>query len=808
VRPPFLQAVETRVLLSDGAKGTGLLARGLPAGHLADAWNLERPDAVRALHGEYVAAGSDVLITNSFRANRAALAAHPDLADRVHEINRAAAANARAAAGDDRWVGGSLSMTGRLLRPHGDLDFDAARAIFREQAEGLVAGGVDFLQLETMGDLLEVKAAVQGIREATALPIVALMTFDESLRTLTGSPPEVVAVTLEALGVDLVGANCSLGPDGILRVLAAMREVATLPLVAQPNAGLPQDEGGRLVYPATPADMAGFVDRYVDLGCRLVGGCCGTTPAHLAAMAAVVRRRQEPRPVGAGEARPVRLASRHAVVACGAGHGPVVVGERINPTGRAAFAAALRAGRVEVVAEAARAQAAAGAAALDVNVGVPDADEPALMAAAVLAATQAAPGLPLCLDSPRPEALEAGLKVAPGRPLLNSVSGEAARLEPVLALARRYGAAVICLCVDDDGIPATAEQRVAVAERVLARALAHGLRREDLLVDPLTLTVAADPERSRETLRAIRLVQERLGLACILGISNVSFGLPAREAVTAAFAALAVAAGVDVVIANPGATAVVQSIDAARLLSGRDPGARAWLARHGGRAPAGAAPTAAPPAPAADPAAALAAALGAAVIDGVGREALPLVERALAAGWAPLEVLARGLIPGMAEVGRRFKAGSIFLPQVLMSAETMQAAFARLRDALGPGLQPGPRVALATVEGDVHDIGKNIVATVLESHGYQVEDLGKNVPAAAIVARVARGDVAALGLSALMTTTMPRMGEITSALRAAGSAVPVLVGGAVVSAAYAEKIGARHCADALAAVDVLGRELA
>jgi 5-methyltetrahydrofolate--homocysteine methyltransferase len=810
VRPPFLQALETRVLLADGAKGTGLIARGLAPGHLADAWNLERPDAVRDLHGEYVAAGSDVLITNSFRANRAALAAHPDLAGRVLEINRAAAANARAAAGEERWVGGSISMTGRLLQPHGDLGFDEARAIFREQAEGLAAGGVDFLQLETMGDLLEVKAAVLGIREATRLPIVALMTFDESLRTLTGSPPEVVAVTLEALRVELIGANCSLGPDGILRVLAAMREVAELPFVAQPNAGLPRDEGGRLTWPASPADMAGYVDRYVDLGCRVIGGCCGTTPAHLQAMAAAVHRRQGPRPVSAGGARPVRLASRHAVVTCGAGRGPVLIGERINPTGKPAFAAALRAGSFEVVTEAARTQAAAGAAALDVNVGVPDADEPALMAAAVLAATRAAPQLPLCLDSPHPQALEAGLKVAPGRPLLNSVSAEKSRLEPLLDLARRYGAAVICLCVDDDGIPPTAEGRLAVAERVLARALEKGLRREDVLVDPLTLTVAADPARSRETLRAIRLVKERLGLGCILGVSNVSFGLPAREAVTAAFAAMAIGNGLEAVIANPGAPAVAQAIAAARLLVGNDPGARAWLARHAaapGKAAAPAAGTRAPQDAGLEPDA-LRAALQAAVIDGMGAEAVPLVERALQAGWAPLEVLNRGLMPGMAEVGKRFKEGDFFLPQVLMAAETMQAAFGRLRDALGAAATRRGRIALATVEGDVHDIGKNIVGTVLESHGYEIEDLGKNVPADAIVARVAAGGLHALGLSALMTTTMPRMGEVMERLRAAGHAIPVLVGGAVVSAAYAEKIGARHCADALAAVAVLGQLLA
>jgi 5-methyltetrahydrofolate--homocysteine methyltransferase len=800
VRASFREVIESRVLLSDGAKGTGLVARGLPPGASPDGWNLEQPEAVVALHRDYVAAGSDVVITNSFRANRAALAEYPALADQVEAINRAAARNARAAAGPTRWVGGSMSMTGRLLAPYGDLAFTAARDLFREQAAGLAAGGVDFFHLETMGDLLEVKAAVAGIRAVSDLPIVAMMTFDESLRTLTGSPPEVVAVTLGALEVDLIGANCSLGPDGILRVLAAMREVSDRPFCAQPNAGLPRVRDGRTEYPATPAELARYVDGYLDLGCRLVGGCCGTTPAHLAAMAAVVRRRQGPRPAGGAGAAPLRLASRHEVVAVGAGRGPVLVGERINPTGRTELAAALRGGDFAAVAAVARAQEAAGAQVLDVNVGLPDADEAALMVGAVLAATRAAPGRPLCLDSPSPRALEAGLQVAPGRPLLNSVSGEAARLDPILALARRYGAAVICLCVDDEGIPDTAAGRVAVAERVLARALAQGLRREDVLVDALTLTVAADPTRCRETLGAIRLVKERLGLPCVLGVSNVSYGLPGRGAVTAAFTAMAVAAGVDAVIANPASAAVGDALFAASLLAGRDPGARGWLARHA--AAAGPAPAPAPGAVAPAPLD-LAAELRAAVVDGVGAAAVAVVERALAAGWAPLAVLEEGLLPGMAEVGRRFQDGRFFLPQVLLAAETMQGAFGRLRAVLGGAAAAGPRVALATVEGDVHDIGKNIVATILESHGYTVEDLGKNVPAATIVARARRGDLAAVGLSALMTTTLPRMGEVVAALRAADCALPVLVGGAVVTAAHATRLGAHYCPDAMAAVAAL-----
>ncbi|HEY3352702.1 MAG TPA: homocysteine S-methyltransferase family protein [Polyangia bacterium] len=803
MRPPFREVIERRVLLSDGAKGTGLHARGLAPGELPDGWNLTHADAVVALHREYVAAGSAVLITNSFRANRAALAGEPTLAGQVHAINRAAAANARAAGGAAGYVGGSIAMTGQLLEPLGPLGFAAARAIFREQAEGLAAGGVDFFHVETMGDLLEVKAAVLGIREAADLPIVVNLTFDESLRTLTGSPPEVVATVLEALRVDLIGANCSLGPEGILRVLAVMREVTDLPFCAQPNAGLPVMRDGQVTFPAGPAEMAGFVERYVDLGCRLIGGCCGTTPAHLAAMAAAVQRHQGPRPTAAAGPRPTRLASRHEVVAFGAGRAPILIGERINPTGRRRFAQELRDGGMAGVSAAARLQEEQGAHVLDVNVGVPDADEAALMRAATLAVGRAAPRRPLCLDSASPAALAAGLALVPGKPLVNSVSGEARSLDPVLDLAARFGAAVICLCVDEGGIPPTAEGRLAIAERVLARALAKGLRREDVVVDALTLTVAAEPARARETLRAVRLCHDRLGLSCVLGVSNVSFGLPRREPVTAAFTATAIDAGLDAVIANPAPGPVSDAVAAAALLAGRDPGARRYLARPGEGPAAAAAPVAAAPPP-------LAEALAGAVLDGDRAAVGPAVARALAAGWPPLDVLGRGLVPGMTEVGRRFKAGEYFLPQVLLAAEAMQEGFGRLKPALAAdpaGARAARRVVLATVEADVHDIGKNIAATVLESHGFVVEDLGKNVPAAAIVARAAQGGVDAIGLSALMTTTMPRMGEVAAALAAQGLAVPLLVGGAVVTPAYAAKIGAHHCPDAMVAVDVLGRLL-
>jgi 5-methyltetrahydrofolate--homocysteine methyltransferase len=797
MRAPFLEVLESRVLLSDGAKGTALQARGLGAAELPDGWNLSHPDAVIALHREHVAAGSEVLITNTFRAHRAGLAAHPALAPRLHDINIAAAAHARAAGGPDVYVGGSISMTGRLMEPHGDLTFAEARAIFREQAAALAAGGVDFFHLETMGDLMEIKAAVVGVRDAADLPIVALMTFDEGLRTLTGSPPEVVAVTLDALRVDLLGANCSLGPDGILRVLAAMRGVCDRPLAAQPNAGLPVTRDGRTSYLAGPAEVAAYVERYVDLGCRLIGGCCGTTPAHLAAMGAAVRRHRGPRPTAAsGEPRPTRVASRLEVVSFGAGVGPVVVGERINPSGRRRLAAELKEGQYGLCAVMARLQEEQGAALLDVNAGIPGADEAVLLRGAVLAVGRAAPRRPLSLDSANPTALEAALEVAPGKPLLNSVTGEARSLGPVLDLAARYGAAVVCLCVDDGGIPPSAEGRLAVAERVLAAALARGLRREDVVVDALTLAVAAEPERTRETLRAIRLCKERLGLACLLGISNVSFGLPQRELVSAAFAAMAVEAGLDAAIADPAPGPVVQALDAARLLAGRDPGARAYLARYVETRPATAPPAAVPT---------LDAALERAVRDGDREAMVPLCEQALAAGWPPLDVLGRALVPAMAEVGRRFKSGEYFLPQVLMAAEAMQAGFARLKQALGASetFAPAGRIVLATVEADVHDIGKNIVATVLESHGWAVEDLGKNVPAAVIAARVAAGGVDAVGLSALMTTTMPHMAEVTRLLRERGLAVPVVVGGAVVTAEYAATIGAHYGADAIAAVAVL-----
>ena len=440
--------------------------------------------------------------------------------------------------------------------------------------------------------------------------------------------------------------------------------------------------------------------------------------------------------------------------------------------------------------------------------------------------------------------MEAGLKLIAGRPLLNSASGEAARLDPVLRLARRYGAAVIGLCMDEQGIPPTAEGRVGVAERILRRAHELGLRTEDVLLDPLTLTIAAEPERSRETLRAIRLIKERLGAQCVLGVSNVSFGLPGREVVTAAFLAMAVEAGLDAVIANPYSETVMRILDAAWLIAGRDVGARRWLARSGGHQPLadkgrlhgsgqGTHTDSAEGSGDAEGAEGAKGAKGTreaegakgeklhaeegaaegalvlrelrqAVVNGVGDAVVSLVTQALDAGHRPTEVLEQGLIPGMAEVGARFKDGRFYLPHVLLAAETMHRALERLKPAMGGAPPRGPTVVLATVEGDVHDIGKNIVRTILESHGYRVEDLGKSVPAHVVVARALQGDVGAVGLSALMTTTMPRLGEVVARLREAGSRVPVLVGGAVVSGEYAKKIGALYCEDALRAVEVLG----
>ncbi len=788
----FLQALNERVLILDGAMGTMLQARGLAAGASPEAMNLERPEVVEAVHAEYVAAGADIIVTNTFGGSRPKLA-HYGLQDRLREINVAGVEIARRAAGPDCFVAASIGPTGRFVEPVGDAGFDEMVEIFREQVEAFVAAGADLITFETFLDIRELRAAVIAAKQHSELPLLALLTFDDGGRSVLGTPPEAAAVTLDALGVDVIGSNCGLGIDGIYEILKKMRAVTNRPLIAQANAGLPVLRDGETIFPGTPEEMTAYHERLIALGVRVIGGCCGTTPAHIQAMQQALtglEQRWQPGP------RRCFLSSRGEVVAVGGDAACVVIGERINPTGKKGYSAELREGKTAYIRKEAQQQIAAGAALLDVNCGAPGVDEPLALERAVYAVTGVA-SAPLVLDSSDPVALERGLKAADGKVLINSVSAEEKSLKAILPLAKKYGAALIGLALDGSGIPETAADRLQVARTILEAALATGIPREDLIIDCLTLTVSAEQKRALETLQALRLVRDELGLATVLGVSNISFGLPSRPVLSAAFFTMALEAGLKAAIINPKEERMMDALRAARVLLGQDLRAESYIGHYGQQQSM----------PATAPAAAggelsIREQLTRAIIDGDQDGIVDLIESALGEGLEPLQISSEGLLPGLEEVGKRFGKNQIFLPQVMLSAETMQAGFNRLKAEIrGQQLASLGKILMATVEGDIHDIGKNIVCTLLENHGFEVIDLGKNVPAAKIIEQAKAQQVDAVGLSALMTTTLQQMQDCIAALQQAGVKVFTMVGGAVVTQDYADEIGADlYAADALEAV--------
>jgi 5-methyltetrahydrofolate--homocysteine methyltransferase len=787
----FKQALLERVLILDGAMGTLLQERGLKAGGCPEEMNLIAPQVVAGVHREYAAAGAEIIVTNTFGGSRSKLA-HYGLEGRVAEINARGVEIARRETPEGGFVAASIGPTGRFLEPVGDAGFDEMVEIFGEQVTAFAGAGADLITLETFLDIRELRAAVVACKEFSSLPVMALMTFDDGGRTVLGTPPEAAAVTLDALGVDVIGSNCGLGIDGIYTILEKMRSVTSLPLIAQANAGLPVLKDGQTIFPGTPGEMTAYHERLLALGVRVIGGCCGTTPEHIRAMRDALAGRDQ-----RWTAPPRRgfLSSRSAAVPIGGLAPCAVIGERINPTGKKIYSAELREGKTAYVRREAQDQVAAGATLLDINCGSPGVDEPLALERAVFAASGVVAS-PLVLDSSDPVALERGLKAADGKVLINSVSGEARSLAAILPLARKYGAAVIGLALDETGIPETAEGRLAVARRIVEAAVAAGLPREDVVIDCLTLTVSAEQKRAMETLRALRRVKEELGVATVLGVSNISFGLPARPILSSAFFAMALEAGLDAAIINPRDERMMDAFRAALVLLGHDQRAEAYINEYGGL-------TAAPALPQGERAeCGIRQQLTAAIIEGDSEGILPLVEKALAEGLSTLEISNEGLLPGLEEVGRRFGNNQIFLPQVMLSSETMQAAFARLKKELGGlGTASLGKILMATVEGDIHDIGKNIVCTLLENHGFEVVDLGKNVPAARIVEQARALEVDAVGLSALMTTTLARMETTIALLRQAGVTVFTMVGGAVVTPEYAASIGADlYAADALEAV--------
>ena len=794
---PITELLGKEVLCLDGAMGTMIQARGITFESAPEHLNITHPQVIKEIHRAYAKAGAQIVETNSFGGNRLKLGLY-GLGDQVHRLNYEAARLARDAVGNEAWVAGSMGPTGKLLEPVGDLKFDETVEIFREQAEALKAGGADLLMVETMSDTREARAAVMAGR-STGLPVFVLVTFQEDLRTLLGVTPEAAAVTLEALDVVAIGANCSLGPEGMVEVAKRMAGVASKPLVFMPNAGLPELVNGETVFPASPEELATCARDLVEIGAAVVGGCCGSTPDHVRLIVEEVRGK---RVNSREESPPFQVSGQSAVVKVGRRFYPVMIGERINPTGKEEFKRELREGKTTWARREAQAQAEAGAAIIDVNVGAPGVDEVSLLPLMVTA-VQSRVGLPVMIDSSNPDAMEAALKVVEGKPILNSVSAEETSMERVLSMAKRYGAAVLVLPLDKKGIPGNPEGRLSLAEKVVSKATAMGIPRENIIVDGLVMAVSADPQGAFITLNTVRLVRERLGLPTVLGVSNVSFGLPNRPVVNASFLSMALWAGLDAAIVNPLDQEIRNTFAAAALLTGRDHKAQHYLATvkektgeetHKAREEKPLSPEDR---------------LALAVIEGDEKGALFLTQELLSRGDDPLAIGNSVLIPAIEEVGRLFESGEYFLPQVMASANAMKQAFGEIKAAMKG--KEGPKkatVVMATVEGDIHDIGKNIVCMLLENHGYRVVDLGKNVPAAEILEAAKREKADVVGLSALMTTTMTEMQNVIELLRSNGVSTLSIVGGAVVTPEYAEEIGADgYAKNGVEAVKVVERLL-
>ncbi len=785
---------EGRVLVFEGGMGT-MLQAAVP-GHISpELLNAEHPDAVASVHKAY-AALADVICTNTFGGSPVKLEA-VGLLGRAEELNALAARLARQAAGPTNLVAGDMGPTGRMVEPLGDLAFDEAYSAFRTQAEALADGGVDFILIETMSDLREAKAALLAAREGTGLPVMITMTFDDTFTTPTGTDPATAANVLASMGAFAVGANCSTGPSHMVEVIGRMAQTVSVPILAQPNAGLPELIDGRTVFHVGPSEFADGAEKLVTVGASMVGGCCGTTPEHIE----VLRERMRgARPVKRDVPRALRISSRTRTIQIGRGFPFAVVGERINPTNRDDLTNEILDGRTSVILRDAHAQEEAGAHALDVNVGVPGVDETVAMPRAALALENST-SAPLSIDSVSADAFEATLSALAGKPLLNSVSADTAKLDRVMPLAARFGAGVVCLALDEHGIRASAEERVAVIRRIVESADRHGVSREHLIADCLTLAVSAEQERVPETLRAVEMVGRELGLPTILGVSNVSHGLPDRGTLNASFLAMAMERGLDAAIMNPLDDSMMATVRASSVLTLRDRDSAGYISEHMKRRKKKGGEAQEPPADDS-----IEGRLRTAVLDGNKSDIDFLLDEALGEGLEARDINDEVLIPALEEVGRRFEKKQCFLPQMMLAAETVEKAFSRLKPLFPKSEDARARgtVVLATVEGDVHDIGKNILASMLENHGYRVIDLGKNVPAARIVETAAQEEAEVVGLSSLMTTTVTQVPVVIQALKAAGLSCKVMVGGAVVTERFAKSVGADgYAKDAAGAVSVL-----
>lgn len=794
----FLQLLSEKRLFFDGAMGTTLFAKGLRIGDIPETWNVLHPEVIREIHESYLEAGCQILKANTFGVSRYKVEGTPYTAPQLIKagiaLAREAAENVPTNIGK-ALVALDIGPLGKLMEPLGDLSFDEAVEAFAETVR-TGAELTDLILLETFNDPYEMKAALLAAKENSDLPVVLTMTIDSRGRLLSGGDPIVAVAMAEGLGVDLIGFNCGFGPEQMKKFVPDLVKAASVPVVVNPNAGLPEVVNGVTTYAVRPEAFARMQLDILKEGVTILGGCCGTTPAHLRRMIELC------------ENEPIVLSGkkeRTIVSSYGQwreiGEKPLIIGERINPTGKKKLKAALREGDFGYLQSEALKQESQGADILDVNVGLPEIDEPAVMERAVKE-IQKVTDLPLQIDTSDPVAMERALRHYNGKPMINSVNGKEEVMNAVFPLAKKYGGVVVGLTIDENGIPDTAEGRFAIAKRIVERAEGFGIAKKNIVIDTLTLTIATGPSEAEITLDALKMVKERLGVGTVLGVSNVSFGLPNRELINSAFYTMALDRGLSAGIVNPGSRLMKQAYDVYLALHGFDEGCRGYIEGYSDPALTKAGTEVkSPKAPAASDEKEATSPLFQAILDGLSEKAKEETGKALQARDS-LEIINEDMIPALELVGARFEKGEFFLPQLMMSAKAAQEAFSVIKAALGdkPKESKGT-VIMATVKGDIHDIGKNIVKVLLENFGFEVIDLGKDVPPEVIVEEAKARSVKLVGLSALMTTTVENMAETIRLMRKEYPECLIMVGGAALSETYAKEIGADfYSKDAMGAV--------
>ncbi len=794
----FRKELNDKILILDGAMGTELQKKQiLKTGDCPDYLNITHKQDIMEIHKSYMDAGADIIVTNTFGANRIKLDEF-GLKDKVYEINYGAVSLAKEAVGSKCFVSLSVGPTGKFIEPVGDKSFTFIKDVFKEQVKGAIDAGCDLFSLETFMDVKELKAAIIGIRELSDKPIIAMMTFAEDGRSVLGTSPEVFAVIFESMDVDVIGANCSVGPDKLNDFVKRMALITEKPLIIQPNAGIPLLIDNKTVFPISPEEFAQYADDFAQYA-AIVAGCCGTSPEHIRLLSEKLSGKNV-------KSRKIKknttLASRSEIVEIGTGNPVVFIGERLNPTGKKNLKNQLKESKTGLYRKEAITQVEHGAKVLDINVGIPMIDEALMMKKCVLA-VQSVVSVPLVVDSSNYKALEEGLKASDGKVLVNSVNGSQESMDAVLPLVKKYGSAFLALLLDDTGIPETAEGRVEILERIIKEAEKYGIKQENIIADSLALTVGSDKKRAYETLRTIKIVKEKYDIPTTLGLSNVSFGLPNRTLVNSSFLAMAIYNGLDSAIVNPYDNLLWQIKYSSDLIVDRDRDASIYIENASEISLTGTKNLKSQKIESGFEENSLEDRLFMCVVEGNEDEIVDLTTQMLQK-TEPLNVGNEVLIPALKVVGDLYDKGIYFLPQMIKSANAMKKAFNKLKEVIkqkGEKQKEGKSIVIATVKGDIHDIGKNIVSLLLETNGFEVVDLGKNVEDDTIIKAIEKYNAAAVGLSALMTTTMINMKSVVDKIRKKGLNVKIMIGGAAVTEDFAKKIGADFYAkDAMEAV--------